>query len=160
MYDLIVNYYFQIVQNKVLNTDGSGDLDRCFRRANRHVVRKIRTFWTGSRNRILLDSAGRERTQPERVPLYSCVFGTLSRYYCLLRQNLLHRSPNCVEEQRQDSQHGTHRNQSRCKIYLYLQQKLQKLEKIQCMFIFILCIIIECISKNLVQFTQNKLIKN
>lgn len=87
-------------------------MDHRFRLADRHMVRAIRTFWTGFRYRILLDPAGCKRAQSEGVPLCSRVFNTLPRYYRLLRQDFLHRSQNLFEEQgEKDLQCGTDGNQ-------------------------------------------------
>lgn len=73
-------------------------MDHRFRLVDRHVVRAIRTFRIGFCYRILLDSAGRKRPEPEGVPLRSRVFNTLPRYYRLLRQDFLHRSRNCFKK--------------------------------------------------------------
>lgn len=55
LYLAVVKYNFQIVQNEVPDTDGSGDMDRCFRRADRHMVRAMGTFRIRYRYRVLLD---------------------------------------------------------------------------------------------------------
>lgn len=86
-------------------------MDRRFQSADCYVVRAIRTFWFGSRYRILLDPAGCKRTKSKGISLRSCISNTLLRYYRLLRQDLLYRSRNCLEEQRQDPQCGTYGNQ-------------------------------------------------
>jgi len=65
-------------------------MDRRFRSADCHVVRAIRTFWFGSRYRILLHPAGCKRTESEGISLLSCIFNTLLRYYHLLRQDFLY----------------------------------------------------------------------
>lgn len=108
---------FQDIQTEALDTNDSKYMDPRFWLPRRHMVRGLGTLRPGRCDWFLFDSAGRERPQPEGIPLRRRIFNTLRRDRRLLRENLLHRSKNSLQKQktRRGYQRRHHWNQSRGK---------------------------------------------